>query len=99
MHIPICFCKNLKGNFWESFLRTLSGEATAKIGELGRIGRENPDDTASASRVKNQISETLQEATDVLEQFELEIREAPKDRKYHISNPVRLTLRLRKMCV
>ena len=78
----------MKGNFWESFLRTLSGEATAKIGELGRIGRENPDDTASASRVKNQISETLQEATDVLEQFELEIREAPKDRKYHNSTPV-----------
>ena len=49
---------------------------------MGRIGRETPDDTNSASRVKAQISDTLQEATDVLEQFELEVREAPKDGEF-----------------
>ena len=55
---------------------------TAKIGELNRIGRENPDDTENVNKVRGIINEILSEARDVLEQFELEVRETPKESKF-----------------
>jgi len=64
---------------YEQQFGILSADSTAKIGELSRIGREAPDDIDAFNILKLEISETLSEAKDVLEQFELEIRETPKD--------------------
>jgi hypothetical protein len=38
------------------------------------------------SRIKRQIQEDLKEANEILEQFELEVREIPKESKFSAIN-------------
>lgn len=66
---------------YEQQFGNLSADGTAKIGELARLGRESPDDTAGLGQLRTTIGDILAEARDVLEQFELEVRETPKESK------------------
>ena len=65
-----------------------TADATAKIASLLRTGRETPNASAEIANIKRQIHDDIKEAKEILEQFELEVREIPKESKFSISKVV-----------
>jgi len=69
---------------YEQQFGNLTAEATAKISELTRVAREGaPGDEVDG--VKRQVQDALSEAREVLEQYELEVREQPQTERQKLT--------------
>merc|ERR1711953_650290 len=69
---------------YEQQFGNLAAEVTAKISELSRCSREGGD-SAELDSIRKTLKNSLAESKEVLEQYELEIRESPSNERQKLN--------------